>query len=226
MSGSTLFSPHQLNAGPILSAIDSIPATKGLGCYVSLNKQMRKLRAPRNAGSTVIIELRPPVGTDPTVPPRGQKTSPIIEWLNLGLSCGSMAISWVGVAGTAAAAPETAGASAIGTAFLYGGAVAASAQCAVSVLRVSDLYDGNQGLNAAMDRSQAYTWTMYSLDTVGVAGAGYDFLQGGIALNGASKLLLLNRISDGVGVAASAVVPGGVIHDSVVWIVKLAPRAR
>jgi hypothetical protein len=138
----------------------------------------------------------------------------------MGLSCGSAAINWAGVAGTAAATPETGGLSAIGTAFLYGGALASSAQCGISIVRVSDLYDGNQGLNAAMDRSQAYKWTMYSLDTVGVAGAGYDFLQGGVALTGASKLLLLNRISDGVGVAESAAEPGGVIHDSVVWIVS------
>jgi hypothetical protein len=220
MSGSTLFSPHQLNAGPILSAIDSIPATKGLGCYVSLNKQMRKLRAPRNAGSTVVIELRPPVGTDPSVPPRDPGTSPADEWNSLDFSCGSAAINWIGVILTAAAVPETAGTTAIGTAFLYGGAYAASAQCAISILRVSDLYDGNQGLNAAMDQNKGYIWGMYSLDLFGLGSGVYGALPGGAALNGASKLLLLNRISAGVGVANSAAVRGGVIHDSVVWIVS------
>jgi len=144
----------------------------------------------------------------------------------MGLSCGSAAINWVGVAGTAAATPGTGGLSAIGTAFLYGGALASSAQCIISIVRLSDLYEGDPGLNAAMDRSQAYKWTMYSLDTVGVAGAGYDFVQGGVALTGAFKLQLLNRISDGVGVATSAVEPGGAIHDSVVWTVGLVPRAR
>jgi hypothetical protein len=221
MTRSTLFSPSQLNPGPILSAIDSVSATKGAAVYVSLQKQMRKLRTTSNAGSTVVIELRPPVGTDLSVAPRSSASSPAAEWLNMGLNCGSATISWVGVAGTAAAAPETGGVSAIGTAFLYGGAIASTAQCSISIVRVTDLYDGNQGLNAALDQSQAYRWTMYALDAAGVAGAGYDVLSGGAAvLTSAAKSDLLNFVSDAAGVVTSAVEPGGVIHDSVVWIVS------
>jgi hypothetical protein len=228
MSLSTLVSPHQLNAGPLLSAIDSIPGTRGMGCYVSLKNQMRKLRTPRNAGSTVVIELRPPVGSGLPATQRGQSTSPLTEWANMGLNCGSAAVSWVGVAGGVAGTPVSV-VSAIGAAFLYGGAIASTAQCSVSIVRVTDLYDGNQALNAAMDQSKAYVWTMYTLDGVGLASMAYDFFNlpsvingaGGI-LNAAAKGKLLNVIFDAAGATASLVEPGGVLYDTVVWITPKA----
>jgi hypothetical protein len=220
MSKSVLFSPSQLNGGPFLSAVDSISATKGMGVYVTLQNQARKLRAPMNAGSTVIIELRPPVGANSSVVPRNSGSSPVQEWLNLGMNCGGAAVSWVGVAGTTAAAPETGGLAGIGAVVLYGGALAASAQCSISLVRVSDLYDGHKSLNAAMDGSTAFTWTMYSLDAIGLANTGNDFLKGGAVLGAAAELDLLNRVFDAAGVAASAVEPGGVIHDSVVWVIS------
>jgi hypothetical protein len=191
-----------------------------MGVYLTLQNQGAKLRAPRNAGSTVVIELRPPVGTDSSAVPRNAGTSPIQEWLNLGLNCGGAAVSWIGVASTAAAVPETGGLTAIGTAVLYGGALAASAQCSISLVRATDIYDGHQSWNSEMDSSTAFTWTMYSLDPVSLVNVGYDFTQGGAVLNAASKLQLLNRVSDATGVAASALESGGVIHDSVVWVVS------
>jgi hypothetical protein len=220
LSKSVLFSPSQLNGGPILSAVDSIPATKGMGVYVTLQNQARTIRAPGNAVSTVVIELRPPVGANSSVVPRNQGSSPVVEWLNLGINCGGAAVSWVGVAGTTVAAPETGGLAGIGAVVLYAGALAASAQCSISFVRVSDLYDGHQALNAAMDSSIAFTWTMYSLDAIGLASVGSDFSKGSAVLSGASKLNLLNRVFDAVGVAADAVESGGVIHDSVVWIIS------
>ena len=226
MSGTTLSSPHQLNAGPILNAIDSISATRSRSCYLSMNGQMRKLRAPRNAGTTVMIELRPPAGANSNVLPRGPKTSPLNEWLNMGLDCGGAAITWVGVGGAAAAAPESGGLTGVGAAFLYGGALASSAQCGVSLVRVANVSFGGQGLNAAMDQSRMYRTVMYSLDAVSLASVGSDLYRSGSVLDAASKLKLLTYISDGVGVAASAAEPGGVLHDSVVWFIRQIGRAK
>ena len=77
-----------------------------------------------------------------------------------------------------------------------------------------------------MDQSRVYRTVMYSLDAVSLASVGSDVYRSGSVLDAASKLKLLTYISDGVGVAASAAEPGGVLHDSVVWFIRQIGRAK
>ena len=71
-----------------------------------------------------------------------------------------------------ARAPVTGGVSGFGAALLYGGAVAATGQCAVSAFRTSNIYTGHQNWNTSMDNNAAYIWTMRGADVVGLIGAG------------------------------------------------------
>ena len=92
--------------------------------------------------------------------------------MSLGFNCGGAALAWIGVVGMGALAPVTGGIGGVGAALLYGGAIAASGQCAVSTFRTSNLYTGHQAWNRRLDESNAYTWTMAGADVIGLLGAG------------------------------------------------------
>lgn len=102
--------------------------------------------------------------------PNWRSTSvPTKEWASLGLNCAGAAIAWIGVVGTGALAPVTAGTSVAGTLVLYAGAVAGSAQCMASVYHVGNAARGRSDINDALDKSDVYYWTMLGLDGAGLA---------------------------------------------------------
>ncbi|WBO57767.1 hypothetical protein GT370_10555 [Acidocella sp. MX-AZ03] len=132
----------------------------------------RTLRASPSRGDTVIFEVRPsPALKTVAAKPRTASTSPAQEWLSFGFNCGGAALAWVGVVGTAATAPVTGGQSLWGTSFLWGGAVASTASCSVSVFRVGAMLSGHENVNTRLDNSGAYVWTMRGLDVVALLGA-------------------------------------------------------
>jgi hypothetical protein len=155
--------------------IDGFPELRGMGIVVIDNGRVIRIRPPLpSIGSTVVIENRPPVGTPGAAQakPRDGSTSPAMEWMGLGLNCGGAVLAWVGVVGTSSLAPVTGGTSLVGTGLLWGGALASSAQCVVSVTRVANMNMGRQAANDAMDKNRTYYWTMLGLDVVGLIGAG------------------------------------------------------
>lgn len=81
-------------------------------------------------------------------------------------------LAWVGVVGTAALVPVTGGGSGFATAFLWGGAIAATGQCVASSYRTANVYRGRQNINDALDHNSTYVWTMRVADGVGILGAG------------------------------------------------------
>lgn len=103
---------------------------------------------------------------------RSPSSSPATEWLNLGFNCGGAALAWVGVVGMSALTPVTGGASAFAAAFMYGGAIAATGQCAVSTFRTSNVYTGRSAINQRLDTNSTYIWTMRAADGIGLVGAG------------------------------------------------------
>jgi hypothetical protein len=153
----------------ILGVIDASPETSGMGCYVIADGRVTKLRDAGSRQSSVVIELRPnpqqAAGRSPFCSPSG-------EWISWGLSCSGMALTWVGVVGTASAAPVTGGSSLAGTAFLWGDAMAATAQCSAASYRLSNVLTDNQAANTRLDHNQTYLWSMRGLDAVGLVGAG------------------------------------------------------
>ncbi len=179
----------------LVSITDSVAQTHGAGVVFTHDGRLERLRGTGASGITVVYELRrrsvapqfpiPPLLRAPAPrpaaqrrsPPRTAATSPATEWTNLGFDCTGAALAWVGVVGLSALAPVTAGTSVYAAALLYGGAIAASGQCAVSVLRTSNLYTGNTAINRRLDNSDVYRWTMRGADFVGVIGAGAALKQ-------------------------------------------------
>lgn len=104
------------------------------------------------------------------VPNRHSTSVPTREWASLGLNCAGAAIAWIGVVGTGALAPVTAGASVFATAVLYAGAAAGTRQCLASVYRVGNAARGRSDINDRLDKSEVCKWTMLAADGVGLAG--------------------------------------------------------
>jgi hypothetical protein len=159
---------QDLTTQQLLGVIDSIPEVSGMGCYVVVEGQVIKLRNANALKSSVVVEVRPPVSQGGG---RGPSSSAPGEWIGFGFSCTGMVIAWIGVIGTAAAAPVTGGASAVGTAFLWGGAMAATAQCGVSGYRINNVLRNNDAGNEMLDNNQTYVWSMRGLDALGLVTA-------------------------------------------------------
>jgi hypothetical protein len=162
-------SSQSLPVDRILGVIDASPETRGMGCYVMVDGHATKLRDPGSRYSSVVIELRPNAQQAGGRTPFSSATG---EWLSWGLNCTGMVLAWVGVAGTVTVAPVTGGTSLVGSAFLYGGAVAATAQCSVATYRISNVLNDNEWANEALDRDKSYVWAMRALDGVSLVGAG------------------------------------------------------
>jgi hypothetical protein len=122
-----------------------------------------------------VFEYRPSLIVQHCLPVaryRTGQTSPAQEWLAFGFNCGGAVLSWVGVVGTAATAPVTGGQSLLGTALLWGGALAASGACSVSVFRAGAMITGHAAVNQSLDGNGPYLWTMRGFDLVGLLGVG------------------------------------------------------
>lgn len=163
------------SAAALIKAVDQVPETRGFGIVLIANGITRTIRTGRSGDETIVFEYRQsPIGNRPAPVPhiRTSSTSPATEWLSLGFNCGGAVLSWIGVVGTAAAAPVTGGQSLWGTAALWGGALATTATCSVSVFRVGAMASGYSSVDAAMDNSAGFVWTMRGLDVVGLLGVG------------------------------------------------------
>ena len=172
----------------LLRVIDRVPETRGLGVVLIDFGRMQRLRVPPPDTATVVFERRMrPVAVPPMLArpgtaavrraqapqrPRTANTSPATEWINLGLNCGGAALAWIGVAGLSSLAPATGGLSGWGAAMLYGGAVASTGQCVVSVARVANVQRGRTDVNGSWDSNRWYVRTMLAADVVGLVGAG------------------------------------------------------
>lgn len=173
------FSPL-LSDGAFLRTVNSVPETQGAGIVVIANGRARTIRVTPSDGMTVVIEARPsPLipHAAPPMKPRSATSSPAEEWTELGFNCGGAILSWVGVAGTTALSPATGGASLLAAVPLWGGALASSGTCAVSVFRVGDMMYGNSTLNQELDRSNTYYLIMETTDLVGLVGAKGAFVE-------------------------------------------------
>lgn len=149
--------------------------------------------------------FRAPPATRSTLsklPNRRSNTVPTKEWASLGLNCGGAAIAWIGVVGTGALAPVTAGTSVFATAVMYAGAVAGTGQCLASVYRVGNAARGRSDINERLDKSDLYYWTMLAADGAGLAGvkgaaSGVKNLAGAMGRTGVSAGQLSARAMTG-----------------------------
>jgi hypothetical protein len=170
--------------GPIGSALvrltDGVAETQGADVVLIDAGKAHRLRKTGNP-LTVVYEFRPKIalarrseaGAAKAPPsPRTAAKSPAEEWMSLGFNCGGAALAWIGVVGMGALAPVTGGVGGIGAAVMYGGAIAASAQCAVSTYRTANVYTGRTAINQGLDNSDTYVWAMRGADVVGLIGAG------------------------------------------------------
>lgn len=166
----------------LLAVTDGVPETRGAGVVFIRNSYAQRLRPPDARGMTVVYEQRRRpsvlVASNAGAPAAARQksrreggASPAVEWTNLGFNCAGAALAWVGVVGFAALAPVTGGATAFGSALLYGGAFAASGQCAVSLFRVGNHYGGRRDVNRALDNNVTYLNIMRGADFIGLIGA-------------------------------------------------------
>ena len=163
-----------LSSVKVIEVIDRIPDTEGMGVVVIDGLTVKRLRSSNRGGSDVVIELTTgPVGpTLASATDRHPDSSAPTERLSLGFNCGGAVLAWIGVVGTSSLAPVTGGLSAVGTAFLWGGALGATGQCVASTYRVANVYRGRENINRSLDNSIGYKWSMRGTDVVGLVGAG------------------------------------------------------
>ena len=119
----------------LLAALDRICALKGTGvAFVGRGMSQIVRPAAMPSGLQTWIVLVEEEGVAPRGSTRPSKLGE--EFLKFGLSCGATVLAGVAVAGSAAAAPLTAGTSSAVTVLSWGAAVASSAQCGVSAGRL------------------------------------------------------------------------------------------
>jgi hypothetical protein len=158
----------------IIAEIDRIHAIQQLGVVFEGRGQCRVLRQPNMpVGLRTWIVLQEIDDTYVAAvggqgPPRRESHFGR-ELVNLGLSCGSAALSGIAVAGGVGAAPLTAGASTTVTVLAWSALVAGSVQCGNSGWRVlNELVDPSK--NDELDSQRWYVVTSDILDAVSVAG--------------------------------------------------------
>jgi hypothetical protein len=164
-----------VDTSALCDVVDAIKETHGMGVVVINDDDLTRVRYPSHQSSDVVFELHSRPSTEiakRSTPDRNSYSSAASEWVALGFNCGGMVLSFVGVAGTVAIAPETGGTSLAATAILWGGAMASTAQCWASTYRVTNVVLDNDAANRELDRKQWYVWGMRGADMVGLIGAG------------------------------------------------------
>lgn len=174
----------------LIGVVDSVPELRGVGVVLIDTGTLHRLRPASPGEAMVVFERRlrsqdasfapvapvAPLTTPPrttaAVRQRDAASSPATEWMNLGLNCGGAVLGWIGVVGMSSLAPVTGGVSGLGAVIMYGGAVAASGQCVVSVARTANIQRGRADINQRWDNNRIYFWTMLAADGVGLLGAG------------------------------------------------------
>ncbi|UAJ08644.1 hypothetical protein [Polymorphobacter megasporae] len=171
-------------------AVDSVPEMRGMGVKVAEGGRIVTLRGSKPDEPFVVIELRPPLR--PTRPatvstPAEEKPNIGKEWGQLALNLGGATLSWIGVVGTAAAAPETGGLSLTGTVVMWSGAIASSAQVLNSVGRLTAIYSGHGALVTKADKTLVYVVANDALDFAGLFGSAAAFKEAAALEKGIGK---------------------------------------
>ena len=177
-------------AAKLVMAIDSVPETRGMGVKLEEGGQFVTLRGSPPGAPFVVIELRrplAPVRAAAAAAPAEPKPDIGKEWMVLAVNLGGASLSWVGVVGTAAAAPETGGLSLAGTVLMCTGAVASSAQVLNSVGRLTAIYSGHGALVEKADKSRVYIIANDALDLAGIVGSGGAFKEAAALEKGIGK---------------------------------------
>ena len=159
----------------LLAAVDSVPETRGIGVKIAEGGHMVTLRGSPPGEPFMIVDLRPPLRPALAATPARPAESPVNvgrEWLGLAVNVGGATLSWIGVVGTAAAAPETGGLSLAGTVVMWTGAVSSSVLVGNSIARLTAIYTGHSGLVNNADHNMVYLRTNDALDFAGIFGAG------------------------------------------------------
>lgn len=172
-------SSHADLPGKLVRLTDSVVETHGADVVLIEGGKAHRLRKTASH-LTVVYEFRhkamptsgKPTTAHATLTPRTAAKSPGEEWMSLGFNCGGAALAWIGVVGMGALTPVTGGVAGIGAAVMYGGAMAATAQCAVSTYRTANVHTGRTAINQQLDDNPAYVWAMRGADVVGLIGAG------------------------------------------------------
>ncbi len=181
---------HSGYGAKLLMAVDSVPETRGMGVKVAEGGRIVTLRGSKPGEPFVVIELRPPLRpaqAPPVAAPAEEKPNISKEWGVLALNLGGATLSWIGVVGTAAAAPETGGISLAGTVLMWSGAVASSAQVLNSVGRLTAIYTGHGALVTKADKTLVYVVANDALDFAGILGAGGAFKEAAALEKGVAK---------------------------------------
>ena len=123
----------------------------------------------------------------------------------LALNLGGATMSWLGVVGSAAAAPETGGLSTIGVAMLWTGAVASSVEVGNSVVRLTAIYTHHADKIEQADKLPIYVFANDALDAASIMGAGGAFKEAAAADKALGK----------VGISTYDALKGGALSQPV-----------
>lgn len=164
--------PHPPNAGKylLLELRDSAWNFNRLSYINGIMPQLEANSKFINHKSYVsnIPSPKPKFNTDN---PRDNSSDPLKEWAGAGINCSAAGLAWLGVVAFSAAAPVTGGASMIPTLAIWGGAMAATAQCVNSSYRVANIMSGRKEKNNNLDKNISYIRIIYIIDGVSLLGA-------------------------------------------------------
>ena len=182
------------DANVFIDAVDAIDVLKGCRILYFDGQRFSELRAGRTApgANSRTVVIKPAPETEPLVDGKAAASRDsrfYSELLGGALSCGAAVVSWVAVVGSAAAAPVSGGGSTFITYLSWGAAIASSAQCANSTVRVYNETTRPE-LNDWLDSQEWYATTSTVIDVVSITGAA--------AATGATiKLVLATRRATG-----------------------------
>ena len=166
-------------AAKLLSVVDRFPETRGMGVCIVDGRRRQDIRQWRPGQPFLVVQLHASKAVS-RVPAAAAPVAQIDltkEWINLGLNLGGATLSWIGVAGSAALAPETGGATGVAAVVLWSGALASSAQTGNSVVRLWKIYNGESRWVTEKDHDAVYLAVNQGLDLVGLVGAGLAFKE-------------------------------------------------
>jgi hypothetical protein len=168
----------QKQSKDLVGRLDRIQALRGIGIgFVGqgMCQVLRKPSMPRGLNTWIILqeltqEQTESFSTGGTAGERKKRESRLgFELLQMGLSCGATVLAGIAAAGSAVAAPVTAGTSGAVTVLAYSGAVATAAQCGISSGRVvNEIFD--PGANDYLDSQAWFEATSNALDAISIAG--------------------------------------------------------
>src|SRR3954468_8970891 len=149
--------------------IDLIPEVQGAGIGFVGDSACTVLRTPaHSSGLQTYVILQE---DDTPGPSAGPPPSIALELAGVGLNCLGAVGAWSALGGEGIAAAGTGGATALLIPVTYAAAIATSTQCAVSLIRASDVIFNKGTWTRWLDSNEFYFWASTALDVVSLAGA-------------------------------------------------------